>query len=112
MLKILPVPAFRDNYIWLLHNGTHAAVVDPGDAAPVNQVLQAHALTLTAILITHHHDDHIGGVADLLTKRPVPVYAPRNEAYAFPHIEVGEGSLVTLPALQLQFSVMEVPGHT
>lgn len=112
MLEILPVPAFRDNYIWLLHDGTHAAVVDPGDAAPVEKALQERALSLAAILVTHHHDDHIGGVADLLANRPVPVYAPANKSYMFSHVTVAEGSLVTLPKLQTQFSVMEVPGHT
>ena len=112
MLEILPVPAFRDNYIWLLHNGFHAVVVDPGDAVPVIRTLQEHGLTLQAILITHHHDDHIGGVAELLKHQPAPVYAPMNSRYAFPHTVVEEGSVVTVPTLQLQFSVLEVPGHT
>ena len=112
MLEILPVPAFRDNYIWLLHDGTHAVVVDPGDATPVFQTLDERALKLVAILLTHHHDDHIGGVPGLLAHWAVPVHAPRNESYAFSHLEVREGSVVALPELQIQFSVLEVPGHT
>jgi hydroxyacylglutathione hydrolase len=112
MLEILPIPAFRDNYIWLLRDGVHAAVVDPGDATPVIRALQEMGLTLEAILITHHHDDHIGGVPVLLEQNPIPVYAPDNDRYAFPHIVVAEGSRVSLPGLQLELSVMEVPGHT
>lgn len=112
MLEILPVPAFRDNYIWLLHDGKHAIVVDPGEAAPIAGALQDHALTLDTILVTHHHDDHIGGVAELLKHWPAAVYAPRNPSYAFPHIAVKDGTIVTLPALDIQFTVLEVPGHT
>lgn len=112
MLEILPVPAFRDNYIWLLHDGKHAAVVDPGDAVPVEQALHKHALTLDAILVTHHHDDHIGGVDDLMKQWPATVYAPRNESFTFPHVTVEDGAVVTLAALNTQFMVLEVPGHT
>ncbi len=60
-LRVLTVPAFRDNYLWLIHDGTHAAVVDPGDAKPILAALKANGLKLTAILLTHHHADHIGG---------------------------------------------------
>ncbi|RZA33810.1 MAG: MBL fold metallo-hydrolase, partial [Lysobacteraceae bacterium] len=59
-LSVLTVPAFQDNYLWVIHDGVHAAVVDPGDAGPVRAALAAHRLTLTAILLTHHHADHIG----------------------------------------------------
>ncbi|HEU4708493.1 MAG TPA: hydroxyacylglutathione hydrolase [Methylophilaceae bacterium] len=112
MLEILPIPAFRDNYIWLLSNGNNAALVDPGDADPAISALEARQLTLDAILITHHHSDHIGGVPELLKRWPAAVYAPKREHYAFPHTAVVEGSRVILDSLQLQFSVMEVPGHT
>jgi hydroxyacylglutathione hydrolase len=60
---VVAVPTFDDNYVWLIHDGTHAAVVDPGEAAPVAEQLKARRLTLTAILLTHRHDDHIGGVS-------------------------------------------------
>lgn len=112
MLEILPIPAFQDNYIWLLHNGKHAVVVDPGDALPVIDTLLARELTLDAILITHHHSDHIDGVAELLKKWAVPVYAPKRESYPFSHIEVMEGSLVNLDRLGVELRVMETPGHT
>lgn len=112
MFEVLPIPAFRDNYIWLLHNGKHAAVVDPGDALPVMQVLQDLGLMLDTILITHHHDDHISGVALLLEAWPVTVYAPRHAAHVFPHTLVEEGTQVLLPTLNTQFSVLAIPGHT
>ena len=112
MFDVLPIPAFQDNYIWLLHNGKHAAVVDPGDDYPVVQALHDLDLMLDGILITHHHDDHIGGVAKLLEKWPVPVYAPRHASYLFPHTIVEEGTRVLLPTLDTQFSVLAIPGHT
>jgi len=65
MLKIIPIPAFADNYLWLLHDGQHALVVDPGDAAPVLQILAKLDLKLQTILVTHHHADHTGGVDEL-----------------------------------------------
>ena len=113
MLEIIPIPAFQDNYIWLLKHGAHAAVVDPGDAAPVIATLKDLSLTLDAILITHHHSDHIGGVAELLKHWPkANVYAPKREQYDFPHHAVGENDVVQLNTLNLDLTVMEVPGHT
>lgn len=112
ILEISPIPAFKDNYIWLLRYGSHAVVVDPGDAAPVLEALKSQALTLDAILITHHHSDHIGGVSDLLHHRQAKVYAPKRGNYVFPHIAVAESDIVDLDTIQLKLSVMEVPGHT
>jgi hydroxyacylglutathione hydrolase len=112
MLQIKPILAFKDNYIWLLTLGSHAVVVDPGDAAPVITALEAQALQLDAILITHHHADHIDGVADLLARWPATVYAPKKEHYKFPHQAVEESSIVHLNHLNLDLSVFEVPGHT
>ena len=77
MLNIIPIPAFADNYIWLLHHNGYAVVVDPGDATPVIEILQKLNLTLAAILITHYHADHIGGVHDLLAYQSASVYAPQ-----------------------------------
>jgi hydroxyacylglutathione hydrolase len=112
MLNIIPIPAFDDNYIWLLHNSRHAVVVDPGDAAPVIVALKALNLTLTAILITHHHSDHIDGVPSLLAYRAVPVYAPQYENFNFEHIKLAEGDEITLPEIEQSFRVMWLPGHT
>lgn len=112
MLKIRPIPAFQDNYIWLIQNGNHVAVVDPGDAAPVISTLQNENLTLDAILITHHHNDHIGGVQSLLKEYQTQVFAPTNEHFDFTHQSVRENDLIQLPNLKLNLSVIDIPGHT
>ncbi|MDQ7969538.1 MAG: hydroxyacylglutathione hydrolase [Oxalicibacterium faecigallinarum] len=112
MLKVLTVPAFNDNYLWIIHDGTHAAVVDPGDAAPIIDALHAHQLTLVAILLTHHHKDHVGGVPALLQHVRVPVYAPRNDSIANVTTTLSEGDTVTVPELKLTLTVLDVPGHT
>ena len=112
MDAIIPLPAFRDNYIWLLRHGRNAVVVDPGDAAVVESHLAAQALSLAAILVTHHHADHIGGLAALLARHPVPVFGPATEAIAGVSHPVAEGDVVELPALGQRFTVLDVPGHT
>lgn len=111
-LSVLTVPAFKDNYLWLIHDGTHAAVVDPGDAAPILAALAEHGLTLTAILLTHHHADHIGGVPALLARFPVPVYGPRNDGIAEVTHPLKEGDCIAVPELGLELDVLDVPGHT
>ena len=112
MLNIIPIPAFDDNYIWLLHNGQNAVVVDPGDAAPVIKTLNALNLNLSAILITHHHSDHIDGVASLLAHRAVPVYAPQYENFNFEHIKLAKNDEIHLPEIAQSFRIMWLPGHT
>lgn len=112
MLKISAIPAFKDNYIWLLQRGNHAVVVDPGDATPVISLLKALSLNLDAILITHHHADHIDGVNELLRHWPAKVYAPKRSQYNFPHQAVAENSIIQLGALELNLVVIELPGHT
>lgn len=112
MLEILPIPAFKDNYIWLIHNGQHAVVVDPGDAEPVITCLQQHHLQLDSILITHHHDDHIGGVETLVKMFQPKVFAPAREKYAFAHMQMSERDTVDLANLNLSLEVIELPGHT
>lgn len=116
-MQIIPLPAFRDNYIWLLRAGTRAAVVDPGDAAPVLRYLADEGLSLAAILITHHHPDHTGGVAELLAHGAVPVFGPAREAIAGITRPVGEGDVVSIPELgtpdaPVEFRVLDIPGHT
>jgi len=112
MLEIIPIPAFRDNYIWLLHAHGHAVVVDPGDARPVRDFLEGRGLQLDAILVTHHHDDHVGGIDQLLATSAAVAYAPRSGNYAFAHRPVAEGDAVRLEPLGLTLRVMETPGHT
>lgn len=111
-MQIIPLPAFRDNYIWLLRSGSHAAVVDPGDAAPVLRYLAAEGLSLAAILITHHHPDHVGGVLELLAHAQVPVYGPAREQIPGRTHPVAEGDPVPLPALGVTLQVLDIPGHT
>jgi hydroxyacylglutathione hydrolase len=112
MLNVLAVPAFEDNYLWLIHDQTHAVVVDPGDATPILTALEARKLSLTAILLTHHHADHVGGVGELLKHFKVPVYGPRNETIAGVTQTLVEGDTVTLAAPALRLSILDVPGHT
>jgi hydroxyacylglutathione hydrolase len=114
-LRVEPINAFKDNYIWCLRAGTRAVVVDPGEAAPVLAALQGQGLALTGILLTHHHNDHIGGVAELVAAfGPVPVYAPADPRIAEATVRVGNGDRVVLDSLVpgLAFDVLEVPGHT
>lgn len=111
-LSVLTVPAFKDNYLWLVHDGTHAAIVDPGDAAPVRAALAAHDLRLTAILLTHHHADHIGGVPALLAEWDVPVFGPKNDGIDLVTHPLIQGDRITVPGIDLALDVLDVPGHT
>ena len=116
MLDVVPVKAFKDNYVWTLRNKTHAAVVDPGEAQPVLDYLAAEKLELAAILATHHHADHVGGIAELLQRQRVPggipVYGPRGEPIATLTQPVSGGDTVRVPELGVEFSVLDIPGHT
>jgi hydroxyacylglutathione hydrolase len=112
MLQVVPVKAFKDNYIWTLRNARHAAVVDPGEAQPVLDYLAREKLELAAILATHHHADHVGGIAELLQRHRVPVYGPRDEPISTLTHPVGGGDKVSLAALGVEFSVLDIPGHT
>lgn len=111
-LSVLPVPAFKDNYLWLVHDGVNAAAVDPGAAEPILAALATHHLTLTAILLTHHHADHIGGVPELLRHAPVPVFGPRSDGIDAVSVPLAEGDRVSVPGLALTLRVLDVPGHT
>jgi hydroxyacylglutathione hydrolase len=109
-MNLSALPAFTDNYIWMLHDGRRAWVVDPGDAKPVRDALQAHRLALAGILVTHHHIDHVGGLADLLSVLDGPVMGPAHEAMPVPVTPVGAGD--TVEVLGWTFRVLDVPGHT
>ena len=110
MFEISLIPAFKDNYIWLLTRGKRAVVVDPGDAAPVIAHLEADDLTLEGILITHHHADHQGGVAELKARWPVEVHAPANESITGCTRPLSGGEQIDI--LGQAVDVMAVPGHT
>ena len=111
-LDVVAVSAFKDNYVWTMRNATHAAVVDPGEARPVLDYLAREKLQLAAILATHHHPDHVGGIAQLLEKYRVPVYGPRHEPIPTLTHPVSEGDTVTIAELGASFSVLDIPGHT
>lgn len=113
MLKIIPIPAFTDNYIWAIINPINrcCTVVDPGDAKPVIDFLQSEQLHLDAILITHHHHDHTGGVQQLRDTYSAMTYGPTLEAQ---HIDnkLSDGNVIDLAAMQLKLSIFDIPGHT
>lgn len=114
-LQVWPIPAFDDNYIWCIHDGVSALVVDPGDAGPVLDYLKSQSLTLTGILITHHHADHTGGIQDLLAyvaTDSLPVYGPAAESIPGRTVALMEGDRVECAAPAIAFAVLEVPGHT
>jgi hydroxyacylglutathione hydrolase len=107
------LPAFADNYIWTLRDSPAGApvVVDPGDAAPVLAMADAAGIAPAALLLTHHHPDHIGGVAELLRRWPgLPAFAPADERIDLPCRRVGDGDVVEVGAWR--FDVLAVPGHT
>jgi hydroxyacylglutathione hydrolase len=127
-IRIEPILAFRDNYIWMFHDASQAVVVDPGMTTPVMMALDQRQLQLSAIVLTHHHYDHNWGVPGLLERWPVPVFGPLLNEYdrgshpPFPkpgtvpidcvsHV-VADGDTVTLAGLDMELSVLAVPGHT
>jgi hydroxyacylglutathione hydrolase len=115
MLQVTPVRAFADNYIWLIHaprDPAQVVAVDPGDAKPVERALTERGLKLAGILLTHHHADHVGGVADLLRSRTVPVYGPASERLPGEPKRLRQGDHAVLDDLGLEFSVLDIPGHT
>jgi len=111
-IQVIPLRAFNDNYVWTLRSGSSVAVVDPGQAQPVLDYLAAENVRLVAILATHHHQDHVGGIAELLEAGKVPVYGPRGEPIATLTQAVGGGDTVSLEQLGVSFEVLDIPGHT
>ena len=109
-MKLIALPAFSDNYLWLWQQGQMAVVVDPGDAAPVLQALAQGGLKLAAILVTHHHADHVGGVRELHLATGAQVFGPAREDVPAPFTPVMQGDALELLGQPLQ--VLDVPGHT
>ncbi|HRD87655.1 MAG TPA: hydroxyacylglutathione hydrolase [Accumulibacter sp.] len=112
MFDVIRIPAFKDNYIWLLRKGAAATVVDPGDARPVLEVLERESLTLASILVTHHHADHQGGVAALLAHCRAEVYGPAAESISGISRALRGGETIHPAGCDSSFAVMAVPGHT
>jgi hydroxyacylglutathione hydrolase len=109
-MQLVALSAFTDNYVWMLHDGVRAVVVDPGEAAPVEQALEAASLVLAGILVTHHHGDHVAGIAELRARLQGPVWAPRRESIPGPCTPVDDGDHIDV--LGIDFEVIDVPGHT
>ena len=107
---LIPIPAFNDNYLWLLHDGQRALIVDPGDASPVLQALRDSHLQLESILVTHHHADHTGGINALREATGARVFGPAREQIPGPFTPLEDGD--TVQVLGLDFQVIDVPGHT
>ncbi len=112
-MHLIPLPALADNYIWLLYDDRgNAVVVDPGDAAVVEHALTARKLQLRAILLTHHHQDHVGGALALRGRHAVPVYAPDDARIEATTVAVTDGTWVELASPRLRLQVLAIPGHT
>jgi hydroxyacylglutathione hydrolase len=109
-MELVALPAFTDNYIWMWHDGARALVVDPGDAAVVVRSLAARRLQLAAILVTHHHADHVGGVDAVRAHLAGPVYGPARERIPQPYEALRGGDRIEVLGLGLE--VFDVPGHT
>ncbi|WP_119154422.1 hydroxyacylglutathione hydrolase [Caldimonas tepidiphila] len=109
-MELVALPAFADNYIWMLHDGRQALVVDPGDAAPVLEALDARGLTLTGILVTHHHGDHVGGLGVLAPRLQGEIFGPAGETIPHRTRPLRDGDTATWNGLR--FQVLDVPGHT
>ncbi|MEQ1661443.1 MAG: hydroxyacylglutathione hydrolase [Thiobacillus sp.] len=112
MFTLLPLPAFDDNYIWVIHDGHHAIAVDPGDPAVLVAYLDAQRLSLTAVLITHHHRDHTGGNIALAKQYGCPIYAPDNPRIPGNTHVLHDGDIVQFDAPECCFEVLATPGHT
>ncbi|MDB5819724.1 MAG: hydroxyacylglutathione hydrolase [Rhizobacter sp.] len=109
-MNLVALRAFSDNYIWMLHDGRQAVVVDPGDAAPVITALDEMKLELVGILVTHHHADHVGGVNELRPRLKGSVFGPARETIPEPFVPMAHGGHVDV--LGMRFEVIDVPGHT
>ncbi|HET7844596.1 MAG TPA: hydroxyacylglutathione hydrolase, partial [Xanthomonadales bacterium] len=112
VLELLPVPALADNYIWILHDGSAAIAVDPGEAAPVDAALRAARLRLVAIFLTHHHADHIGGATALARQHGCVVHGPTDPRIDTPREPLVDGATVAVAELGARFDAIAVPGHT
>jgi len=111
-MKLEPIPAFEDNYIWAVHDGRYALFVDPGEAEPILSWLEQQRMQPVAVLITHHHGDHCGGLDGILERYDIPVYGPATERIRGVSHPLSEGAPCPIPELGLEFAVLDIPGHT
>lgn len=111
-MKVTAIPAFRDNYVWAIHDDHSAILVDPGEAAPILAWLERRQLHPVAILVTHHHADHVGGIREITARHAAPVYAPGNETIPGRTHPLLGGETVSIDALGVSFRVLATPGHT
>ena len=111
-IQLVPVPALSDNYIWMAYSDSHAIVVDPGEAAPVQGLLDRYGLALDAILLTHHHGDHVGGARELQARSGATVYGPAREQLPVCDHRLEQGDAIFLENLDLRLEVLDIPGHT
>ena len=108
-MRIFHIPAYTDNYIWVMQSGSDISVIDPGDASPVIELINTNKLNLVDILLTHHHFDHVGGTLELKKQIDGKVYGPAGNIEGI-DIHVSESDIVK--TLDYEFSVLETPGHT
>jgi hydroxyacylglutathione hydrolase len=112
MLAIHAVPAFKDNYIWMIEDGGNAVAVDPGDAAPVERFVDERGLSLSAVLATHHHMDHVGGLVALARRFGCETFGPASEEIAGLDHRLAEGDRIDVPGIGLSLETIDIPGHT
>lgn len=108
--QVTALPAFQNNYLWLVHDSQNALLIDPGDASICIDALKKHHLELNCIFITHHHNDHIGGLPAIIQQFSCPVYGPDDSRIQQINYKLKEGDLVEWQSHQ--FHIWHTPGHT
>lgn len=111
-IQVTPIKALKDNYIWAIHNQQHCYVVDPGEAEPVNQFITENQLSLSGVLLTHHHHDHVGGLVELQRQHHVPAWGPDDDRIKGHFTKVSEHDHINLNDLDINLKVLFIPGHT
>ena len=109
MVKIESIEAFTDNYIWLVTTNEGSIVIDPGESSNIINLMHKNQLDLKAILVTHHHFDHTGGIEEIISHCPVDVFGPFNNIQTIrKKLKGGD----RLNVIGIEFEIIEIPGHT